>query len=146
METFPCIERFTKRGVQRTMEQVRVILVSLLPALWVVTSGQNLSQAPGGCVQVRSRAFVSASRPAKPVATPGGCEFAQILRNLNRRSHPQPGSNGFSVPVDVAAPQFPQPAPLGLAPLAFQSPSSLARNWQFHWRTAAEPRAPSSVS
>ncbi len=71
--------------------------------------------------------------------------FDSTVQRWPRRVNVQPGTDGFGVPVALAqTPNRPEQTISSFVPL----PASLERIqcWQFLWRTALEPRAPSLVS
>lgn len=128
------------------MLRVKVILVWLLPTLGLAASGQyDLEEVSGS----RTDCFfiaLSAAGQGKHARLPDVRSFDQSARVQIRRTSPQAGLGGFPAPVRCAEGQH-----LGLGPVHLSSTSSesalgLAKCWQFQWRTALEPRAPSLVS
>jgi hypothetical protein len=124
------------------MEQVRIILVSLLPVLWLTGSEFGASSAPRSCPDASGETWCSVCAGASKGSAPDVLVSHPSSRNLGRRLTNHSGSDGFN------------PA---LAGFAFQPPGSsraeslvaernepdLASSWQFYLRFVAEPRAPS---
>ena len=72
--------------------------------------------------------------------------FEQSARLLNRRMGMQTGWGGLLMPAAVSTPMLGE-LEHASAPLTVSTDAlGLAKCWQFYWRTASEPRAPSSVS
>ena len=139
-------ERLGGRGVKATMDRLRVMLVWLLPTLCVAAAGQcvlePVSGDPAGCL----RASLFASRQGKHPRLPDARLFERSARVVGRRMGTQSGPSGFPAPLPGSEAGA---CALGRVCLcAFSSDTSLglAQCWQFRWRTALEPRAPSSVS
>ena len=128
------------------MLRVKVILVWLLPTLGLTAPGQyDFEEGSGSRANGFGVAF-SAAGQGKHARLPDVRSFQQSARAQIRRSGTPAGPGGFSVPV-----AFPEWRHLGLAPVCLSATASesalgLAKCWQFHWRTALEPRAPSLVS
>jgi len=140
------IERLRSHGVKVSMDLVRIVICSLLPALWVLAAGHCLADPVSGCPDGCGRTSVSATEGSDHAPLKDVRSFEQSARLLNRRAGMQTGWGGLLVPVAVSAPGFGEleqaSAPLTVSTEAF----GLAKCWQFYWRTASEPRAPSSVS
>jgi hypothetical protein len=140
------IERSRARGVKASMELVRTVICSLLLALWVLAAGHCLADSVSGCPDGCGRSLVSARDGSDHAPLKDVRSFEQSARLLNRRAGMQTGWGGLLVPVAVSAPGVGEmeqaPAPLTVSTDAL----GLAKCWQFYWRTASEPRAPSSVS
>ena len=124
---------------------MRIIIASLVPALWVVAAGQGLPQSLAAPALVRWSASISARQAGKGIPWDDSEKAAHALRHFNRRLSIQSGKGGFcaaagALPVDFAP--LSHPGSLAAGSL-YASP--LSRPWQFFWRTVAEPRAPSSV-
>ncbi len=140
------VEHSRSHCVKGTMGSVRTVICSLLPALWLLAAGHCLADSASGCSDGCCRTAVSAAdhgglAPLKDVRS-----FEQSARLLNRRAGMQTGWGGPLAPAAVAAPGLGEleqsSARLTVSTEAF----GLAKCWQFYWRTASEPRAPSSVS
>ena len=122
------------------MDQVRVILVSIFPALWVVASGYGLYSS-GSSIQYRC-VSITARQPGRSASA------AEIKGSLEprfggRRLSYSIGDTSDTDSVAITQSARPEsPRVLGFVP---QGISRLTRPWQFHLRAAMEPRAPSLV-
>jgi hypothetical protein len=140
------IERLRGRGVKASMDLVRTVICSLLPALWVLAAGHCLADSVSGCPDVRGRPLVSATDNSHHAPLKDVRSFEQSARLLNRRAGMQTGWGGLLMPIAVSAPGFGE-LEQASAPLTVSTDAlGLAKCWQFYWRTASEPRAPSSAS
>ena len=128
------------------MDRVRIVICSLLPALWVLASGHCLADSVSGCADGCGCTSVSATEDGGQAPLPDARSFEQSARLLSRRMGMQTGWGGLWVPAAVSASGLGEPEQAS-APLTVSTDAlGLARCWQFYWRTASEPRAPSSVS
>ena len=64
-------ERLRGRGVKASMDLVRTVICSLLPALWVLAAGHCLADSVSGCPDGCGRTLVSATRGQRPCAIEG---------------------------------------------------------------------------
>jgi hypothetical protein len=140
------IERLGRVGVKASMDLVRTVICSLLPALWVLAAGNCLADSVCRCADGCGQTSISAREHSSHPPPKDALVFEQLARLLNGRTGTQPGWGSLLIPTAVSASgpgelEFPC-APLTISAEAF----GLAKRWQFHWRTALEPRAPSSVS
>jgi hypothetical protein len=128
------------------MDRVRTVICSLLPALWVLAAGHCLADSVSGCPDGCDQTSVSAKKGDRHGPLTDARASEQWARLFNRRIGMQIGWGGLLMPSAVSTSMLGE---LGQAsgPLTF-SPHALglAKCWQFYWRTACEPRAPSSVS
>ena len=140
------IEHFAFACVKGVMDRIRVMLGSLLPALWLSASGYCLLDAISDYEGDRHVACVSSTRPGHHLPLQGSCSCEQSARCWSRRAWAHSGPDGVS--PFLAASDWAHPRLLlGDVPLTLSEvPLGLAQCWQFHWRTALAPRAPSSVS
>jgi hypothetical protein len=125
---------------------VRVMLVTLLPAFWLVaadsgTVGTSKSFADGRVCTLVSDCDQGRKGPWSDAFT-----LEQKARHSTRRFGSQTGLNGSTPGFAVAGCESPRPERFGLHSVFRQAPAELAGCWQFYWRTALEPRAPTSVS
>jgi hypothetical protein len=88
--------------------------------------------------------LLSAEGRGKHNSPSADTSFEQAAQRWGRRVNIQPGTDGFS-PAALAQtqPQPDQGIPSSVLPSVRLE---LAKCWQFLWRTALEPRAPSLVS
>lgn len=125
------------------MERVRTIACSLLPVLWALAGEPCLADAisgRGGSCQT-ALMFAAAQGGHGPLTDLGLLQ--QAARMLSRRMGGQIGWGGAPTSPAIAAFRF-NDVEHDVAPLpAFTAAPGSATCWQFHWRTAAQPRAPS---
>jgi hypothetical protein len=121
------------------------MLTLFLPTL-CLAGGQCVLEPVSGYTAVFVCASLSASAQDEQHRMPDARSCEQLVRLLNRRVGTQSGLGGF--PVPMAGPELQLAACVPVCLSAFSSAESLAlaQGWQFRWRTALEPRAPSSVS
>jgi hypothetical protein len=127
------------------MYRINLMLGSLLPALWLVAGGDCLLDpaARGPACRCIASAFQGSASRATPDADQG--LPAASFRQAGRRAWIQPGADGFSPFL------CPESQSWAFAPAARIEPgcgqiTDLAACWQFLWRAAGEPRAPSLAS
>ena len=127
------------------MNRIKVMLGSLLPALWLSATGYCFLDSISEYTGDRYVASILATRQGNRLPVQGSCSFDQSARCWSRRLW-HSGPNGlppFLAGSDLVLPGLLQAdIPLTLS----DGPFGLAKCWQFYWRTALEPRAPSSVS
>jgi hypothetical protein len=120
-------------------------LVSLIPALVLLASVDCLSDSFASCGCIGLSCLLSADGHCKHNQCATDNSFDKAAQRWSRRLNVQAGSDGFS-PVALALwqsvlpDQKVQPIDSPVADL------ELGQSWQFLWRTASEPRAPSPVS
>ena len=128
------------------MDRVRIVICSLLPALWVLAAGHCLADPVSGCADGCGRTLVSATEDSGHAPLTDARSFEQSARLLNRRMGMQTGWGGFLMPAAVSTSLLGE-LEHAYAPLTVSTDAlGLAKCWQFYWRTASEPRAPSSDS
>ena len=142
----PPVEHSNLSGVKGTMNRARVILVSLFPALWLVAAANCLIDPVCACASNGLDTSVSSRGHGKHDASTPVCSFEQSARRWSRRLNVQAGPEGLPTPVTLSQPQLPQLEHIDALSVGSRSSFGLAKCWQFRWRTALEPRAPSSVS
>lgn len=127
------------------MSRVKVILVVVMPALFLLVSADCFGAPPTNCGCDNVRCLLSAQGSGKHKSPSADNSFDSTVQRWGRRVNAQPGTDGFGAPVALAqTPIRPQqPIPSFIPPLAGLE---LIQSWQFLWRTASEPRAPSLVS
>ena len=122
------------------------MLVSLVPALMLLASGDGLGGLLASYGSNAGCCWRGAGDNGKGNQPLANSAFCQASRRWGRRLDPQPGSGGFAPLAVLAGTGTVLP---DLAVVRFELPlanRALAQGWQFHWRTALEPRAPSLVS
>ena len=129
------------------MERAQVALISLLSALSLLVSGQNLCiPVPCDCdVQALTDAACtlnydgpSCSHGAHTSDISSSQAFSRTGKQFGKSNLTRPCLLRRSSPLDENS--LNAPSPQGELPLAFAS------SWQFKWRAALEPRAPCSGS
>lgn len=140
------VEHCRTKGVKRMMmRRAKLILNLLIPALWLSGSLGSFGE------QVT---YAAAGDPGKSLCAAGqkhdistsASSFDQIIRRAPRRPTVQPGLEKALTPAVSA------PADVRLISLSFscldcsRDTYGLAQSWQFRWRAALQPRAPSRVS
>jgi hypothetical protein len=128
------------------MVRVTVMLAWLLPTLGLAASDLYLFAPVGGWPAGRSRASFSAAAHGKHARMPDVRSFERSARLQCRRVGTQSGPSGFPVPVPGSERQLLALGRVRLSAVSSETALGLTKGWQFHWRTALEPRAPSSVS
>jgi hypothetical protein len=140
------IERWDGKRVEVMMSRARTILFSLVPALLLVGSGNCFSGSISLSACDPLGSILRAAGHGKQHAPGSADSFDQAAGRWSRRINIQPGSDGFPSPVAIARSQYVLPVQTIGSCHCARAAVGLAQSWQFHWRTALEPRAPSSVS
>jgi hypothetical protein len=127
--------------------RLRILFATFIPTLLLLGSGRlPLDPSPSYSSRPVSDCVGCARESAEHRPFRDCPSINQSTRSKNRRVVKQCGSDGFP-PAAVSAGGF--PADLAAPPLSSissEGPPGLAQYWQFSWRTALEPRAPSLVS
>lgn len=139
-------ERLRSSAVKASMVRVKVMLVWLLPTLGLAGSGQYVFEPVGGFPACFARAAFSAAEHGKRPRMPDVRSFEQMARLQNRRMGTHSGHSGFPVPILGSEPRLLTLRQACLSAVSSEAALGLAKRWQFQWRTALEPRAPSLVS
>ena len=123
------------------------MLALLLPVLGLAGASYGSVDVPAGgtghngCTSLSAAAGRGDHKAARDVHPSN-----QALRNPGRRASATSGSYGTQYPIPVPAGELAKREPATVAFRVVTAPPELVRRWQFHCRTAAEPRAPSTVS
>ena len=139
------IERSNTGRVQLKMSRVKVILVGVMPALFMLVSTECFGDSTSSCHRDNFCCLFSPGGSGKHKSPSADNSFDSTVQRWTRRVNVQPGADGFGRSVALAqTPIRPEQTISSFVPL----PASLERiqSWQFLWRTALEPRAPSLVS
>jgi hypothetical protein len=140
------IEHRHENRVELMMSRARAILVSLIPALLLLASADCFSTPLSPCGGDALCSLRSAGDHAQHNQPPADNSFAQVVQRWSRRLNAPPGCAGFAAPPALTVSPSVLPG-LIVARIALPLPNlELAQCWQFHWRAALEPRAPSLVS
>jgi hypothetical protein len=121
------------------------MLTLLLPTL-CLAGGQCVIVPVGGYTVYFACASLSDARRGEHHRMPDARSYEQLARLLNRRVGMQSGPGGFPVPVAGSEQPLAALGPVCLSVSSSAESLALGQCWQFRWRTALEPRAPSSVS
>jgi hypothetical protein len=128
------------------MDRVKVTLAALLPALWLMASGQCFADPCAGGATAGARDSKVAFESGKRCPSNEAYSIDLSVRRASARigSHSAKGNFFFTEPTtrsQVAHSRF-----LGNFTSVREGPQALAARWQFDCRAASQPRAPSSVS
>lgn len=139
------IERSNTSRVQLKMSRVKVILVSVMPAFLLLVSADCFGVPTIGCRCDNLRCLFSREGGGNHKSPSTDISFDSAVRRWGRQVSFQPGTDGFGTTVALAQALT---RPGRTIPPFVPLPASLELNqsWQFLWRTASEPRAPSLVS
>lgn len=140
------VEHSNLSGVKGTVNRTRFILISLFPALWLVASANCLIDAVCACASNGFGSSISSRGQGKHDTSDSVGSFDQSARRWSRRLNVQSGPDGLPTPFTHSPVQRPHLEHLEAFSVGSRSSFGLAKCWQFRWRTALEPRAPSSVS
>ena len=127
-----------------TQQVQRAVLAMLISALWLVASGHAvLDEADPEFVGLNSSSTSSVEH-GKRGPLGHACYKDPAARRINRRFGTQLSGDGSSPPLTTspALPMVEPPSTLFPASALL----GLAECWQFHWRTALDPRAPARIS
>jgi len=128
------------------MNRARTIVVSLIPALLLVGSLNCFGDLVCGYAGDHSGSGLFAGGHGRQHVPTSDNSFDQVVRRWSRRINIQPGSDGFPSPALIAGSQHVFPVQTAGSCDCPRLTWGLAQCWQFRWRTALEPRAPSLVS
>jgi hypothetical protein len=99
-----------------------------------------------GCASNHEASAVAASRHCGHDSTDPIWSPEQSARRWNRRLNALSGTDDFPTPAAICQFQPPQAWVDAAFSSTSRTPFELAQCWQFRWRTALEPRAPSTIS
>lgn len=139
------IERSNTSRVQLKMSRVKAILVVVVPALFLLVDVDCFGELTTRCGGNNLRCLLSSKGSGEHRSASADNSFDSTVHRWSRRVNVQPGTDGFGAPVSLAQLTIrPEQTISSFIPL----PASRERiqSWQFFWRTALEPRAPSLVS
>lgn len=140
------IEHPHAREVERQMSRARAILVSLIPALLLAAALDCFSETLSGCGCVGLGCLMAAKARTDGHRRPAANLADQAVLRWSRRISFQAGADELASPATLATRQLDRPEQIS-GPVYFPIASAdLAQSWQFRWRTALEPRAPSLAS
>ena len=128
------------------MSRMKVIVVVMMPVLLLLVSADFYGDPSTHCRCVNLRRLLSAGGSNKHSSSSADNLFDQAVHRASRRSNLEPRTDGFASTVTPTQTQLPQPEQSSLSLVLPNVSFELAQSWQFLWRTALEPRAPSFVS
>jgi len=128
------------------MARVKTTMVWLIPVLWLAAGIDCLSERVNRVPHSRTSAALSSDQCGKCESSTSVRSLEQSARRLSRRLDVESGPQKLYSPVAILERHPLLSAQSALSSARFQPASELTQAWQFLWRTAAEPRAPSSVS
>ena len=137
------IERYATISVEGTMTRTRTVFISLIPALWLVAAMNCFGATPTPCNHRPLHSVVLTTAHCSHDLAQLDNSFDQAVRRAGRRINIQPSEDDFHAPGFTESSLF---ASTRTAGPTLRLPADLAQRWQFLWRTALEPRAPSSIS
>jgi hypothetical protein len=139
------IERLSRCGVKVVMNVARMILICLWPFFWLTAS----SRAQVGMVRPANDTPAAFARAAAYENQDGhdfiGIHYRSTSR-FNRRFDFSPDPNDTPVTLSHFQADVSRDESTFHSHAGFRDCLGLANGWQFRWRTALSPRAPSLVS
>jgi hypothetical protein len=140
------IEHPNANRVEMNMNRARAILVSLIPALLLLASAICFTDPVFDSGRDHFGNSLCAGGQSKHHGPPADISFDQAVRRWSRRLNVSSCGNGSAPPTSLAKTRFSQLDRIaGCIDFPRVRPE-LIQSWQFHWRTASEPRAPAFVS
>ncbi len=128
------------------VRRLRDIIAALLPSLWLVVM-MNCSCETAGIVAA------DCSNNAAGVSEQGDggsrhecCFIKQTARQASRRASERFGADSVSAKVAPPGDSVSEQTVAYTSCAVAEMPLCLAKSWQFDWRAAPEPRAPSFLS
>jgi hypothetical protein len=136
------IERRRQLGVQEKMARVKKVVVWLIPVLWLVASVECLSDLVSFAPQEPASSALSSDQCGhrEPIFV---CSLEQSARRLGRRLDLESGPEKRQPAGAMFERNHSLSAQRAFSSARFQHALELTQSWQFLWRTAVEPRAPS---
>lgn len=129
------------------MRRIKIMLVSLLPVLGLAAASYASADVSGGGTSHGYRTSISAAAGhGKHDSARDFSLSKRALRNPGRRAGMSSHPDGKSLLVAVSASGLARLEPTSVSFRVVAAPPELVRGWQFHYRAASEPRAPSAVS
>ena len=137
-------ERIQFCVVKAAMDRVKITLVVLLPALWLMASGQRFLDPCANCTSASVWAHSFKGGNPCPSAETGSVDLS--ARRANSRISSQPPKPNFFSLERIGRSESLHDQFFAYYPSNREGLNALAIRWQFDCRAAPEPRAPSSVS
>jgi len=140
------LERFIGTRRPNTVRRVSPILVVFWTVLWLVGAMHCSLEALGVLTDDHCCVVPISSTEQAGHASQSGCSYEESARPLSPHAEdfvPTPGPM-IDLAVSVAIP--PRSVLTFIPSLSDDTPSGLSQRWQFRWRTALSPRAPSFLA
>jgi hypothetical protein len=128
------------------MNRARATLISLIPALLLLASAICFADPVPDSARDHFGASLCAGGQGRHHSPPADDSFDQAVRRWSRRLNVSSCGNGFAPPASLAKARFSQLDRIAGCIGFPRVRPELIQSWQFHWRTASEPRAPAFVS
>jgi hypothetical protein len=128
------------------MARVKATMVWLIPALWLAAGIACLSETVNGVPHSPTGKALSSDQCGNCESSTTVCSLEQSARRLGRRPDIESSPEKLHPPVAIFEHDCALYAQHAFSSARFQPALGLAQSWQFLWRTAIEPRAPSPVS
>jgi hypothetical protein len=128
------------------MDRVKITLAAMLPALWLLASGQCFVDGRGGCGDLRSGETAGVNEGGKHRDSNAQCSSELSARRTSSRIGTQPAKGYHPKLEPISGLQFSNHWLFAVSNSQAQGPSALASRWQFDCRAAPQPRAPSLIS
>jgi len=132
--------------VKADMDRVKVALVSLLPALWLMASGQCFARPCDSCATDNAPDSKFALESGKHCPSKEANSIDLSARRANARIGSHLAKANFFSSEQTTSSRSVDRRFLTDFSSSREGPRALATRWQFDCRAASEPRAPSSVS
>ena len=140
------LERNSVAGVKPAMRPVKAMLVALLPVMWLMASGHGAYDDGNQDIDLAARKRISAAIDGQHKIFHAASSSNLSARRINRRFGIQFGPDSSpNAETSYLSPLFGERCAGRRIPFS-SAPPGLAETWQFKWRAALEPRAPSGIS
>ena len=129
------------------MVQLRKSIVVLLPVFWLATFGYGSFESLGCATLFQNIAASSPSGEAAPETGDPCCLAHDLFRSPTRMQTAVRNLEYQPPRIGFALSEHPSPPPVSILAHSLTGDSFLLQQrWQFLWRTADSPRAPSSLA
>jgi len=139
------IERPSTGGVELKMSRVKVILVVVMPAFFLLGSADYFD-TPTRCGCDYFRCLLLAEGSGKQSSPSADNSLDRVVHRWGRRISVQSATDGFASPVALPQTHANRLDRRASSADPRTAVTDLSQSWQFLYRAALEPRAPSSAS
>jgi hypothetical protein len=141
------IEHASAIRLKTVMNRTKAILISLIPAVLLVAPVRCFGK-PGPVRFTRDEPGSTLWSKGQDRRDPSAVDDSldRAIRRWNRRLNAPPASGGSGSAYGPTQLKLSPPRQTIGSVFLPRASQDLTQSWQFHWRTALEPRAPSSVS